>query len=292
MKPAPFEYARPADVDEACALLAADDSARIIAGGQTLVPMMAMRLARPTLLVDIARIPGLAFVREEGGAVVIGATTRQATAENDPLVRVRLPLLAKAMPYIGHAPTRARGTVGGSLVNADPAAELALVAVTLGATLRWREGGRTTEVEASEFFVGPMVTTLPEAACLISVSFPVWAGPRIGVGFHEVSARKSDFAYAAAAAQIALDADGKCERVAVGIGAATSFPILLASVGEALHGTRAEENIVRDSLDAAIDTLDIAIDPYASVAYRKRAARALATRAIAEAYQAAAARRP
>ena len=95
-------------------MLAADDGARIIAGGQTLVPMMAMRLARPTLLVDIARISGLAYIREESGAVVIGATTRQAKVESDPLVRARLPLLAKVMPYIGHAPTRARGTVGGS----------------------------------------------------------------------------------------------------------------------------------------------------------------------------------
>jgi CO/xanthine dehydrogenase FAD-binding subunit len=135
MKAAAFEYSRPATLDEACALLAADDGARLIAGGQTLVPLMAMRLARPTRLIDIARIARLAFIRDGGDEISIGATTRQCVIEHDPVVRAKLPLLTKAMPYVGHTPTRARGTVGGSLANADPAAEIALVAVTLGATI-------------------------------------------------------------------------------------------------------------------------------------------------------------
>ena len=129
MKPAAFEYSRPADIDEACALLAADDGARLIAGGQTLVPLMAMRLARPTRLIDIARIPGLAYVRDEGGDIAIGATTRQHVGRERPVVRAKLPLLAKVMPFVGHTATRARGTVGGSLANGDPAAEIVLVAV-------------------------------------------------------------------------------------------------------------------------------------------------------------------
>src|SRR5262245_1027504 len=135
MKPAPFEYSRPTSIDEACALLAAEDGARLIAGGQTLVPLMAMRLARPTRLVDIARIPALAYVRDGGDFVEIGATTRQCDVERDPLVAAKVPMLAAVMPWVGHAATRARGTVGGSLANADPAAEIGLVAVTLGATL-------------------------------------------------------------------------------------------------------------------------------------------------------------
>src|SRR5215510_2866920 len=151
MKPAPFEYSRPATVEEACAILADDDGARIIAGGQTLVPMMAMRLSRPTRLVDVARINALTFVREKDGEVAIGAATRQCNVELDPLVRSKVPLLAKALPFVGHAPTRARGTIGGSLANADPAAEISLVAVTLGATLCWREGTDTAEIPASEF---------------------------------------------------------------------------------------------------------------------------------------------
>ena len=163
MKPAAFDYARAATLDEACALLAAEEDARIIAGGQTLVPLMAMRLARPKLLVDIARIPDLAFVRDDGDAVAIGATTRQCVVERDPIVRAKLPLLAKVMPFVGHAPTRARGTVGGSLANADSAAEIVLVAVTLGATLSYRESAGTSDIAASDFFIGPMMTTLPPA---------------------------------------------------------------------------------------------------------------------------------
>src|ERR1700749_4108401 len=120
MKPAAVEYSRPADMDEACALLAADDGARVIAGGQTLVPLMAMRLARPSRLIDIARIPALAYVRDKGGDIAIGATPRQHVVENDALTRARLPLLAKVMPFVGHTATRARGTVGGSLANGDP----------------------------------------------------------------------------------------------------------------------------------------------------------------------------
>src|SRR5262245_50994694 len=135
MKPAPFEYERPADLDQACAMLAAGDDVRIIAGGQTLVPLMAMRLARPKRLIDIARIPDLAFVHHERDEILVGATTRQCVLERDAIVRDAVPLLAKVMPFVGHAAIRSRGTVGGSLANADPAAELALVAVTLGATL-------------------------------------------------------------------------------------------------------------------------------------------------------------
>ena len=200
MKPAPFEYSRPADIDEACALLAADDGARVIAGGQTLVPLMAMRLARPSRIIDIARIPGLAYVREEGNDIGIGATTRQHVVEIDPLVRAKLPLLFKAIRFVGHTATRARGTVGGSLANGDGAAEIVLVAATLGATLVWRDHGINSSMTASDFFLGPMVTALPLTACLAEARFPVWPEPPVGVGFREINARQSDFAFVSAAA--------------------------------------------------------------------------------------------
>src|SRR5262245_18560591 len=154
MKPAPFEYSRPGNVEEACALLAADEGARLIAGGQTLVPLMAMRVARPTRLVDIARIADLAFVRKEESCIVIGAVTRQCLVERHPLAAAHVRLLARAMPWIGHAATRARGTIGGSLANADPAAELSLVAVTLEATLRFRDADRASAIAAADFFTG------------------------------------------------------------------------------------------------------------------------------------------
>ena len=287
MKPASFEYERPAHLDEACALLAAGDDVRIIAGGQTLVPLMAMRLARPKRLIDIARIPELAFVRDEGSAIVIGATTRQCVLEHDATVHAKVPLLAKVMPFVGHAPIRARGTVGGSLANADPAAEIALVAVTLAATLVYREGATTAEIAAADFFIGPMMTALPAAGCLTAVRFPVWREARIGVGFHEVNARRSDFAFASAAAQIALDDNCVCRRVALGVGGITPTPLRLDAVTNALIGTRAEEAVTRDAVRMALADIELLSDLHASADYRRRAAATLAVRAITDAYRAA-----
>ena len=291
MKPAAFEYSRPADIDEACALLAADDGARVIAGGQTMVPLMAMRLARPSRLIDIARIPGLAYVRDEGKDIAIGATTRQYVVENDPVIRARLPLLARVMPYVGHAATRTRGTVGGSIVNGDSAAEIVLVAVTLGATLIWREGGKNNSIAASDFFLGPMVTAVPLTACLAEARFPVWTEARVGTGFHEINARQSDFAFVSAAAQVALDADGRCTRAAIGIGAATAVPLRLDAVAQALQGQRFDESKVRDAVKAALADVEPMADLHASAEYRKRVAATLAVRAIADAFKDAA-RRP
>jgi carbon-monoxide dehydrogenase medium subunit len=290
VKPAPFEYSRPADIDEACALLAADDGARLIAGGQTLVPLMAMRLARPSRLVDIARIPGLAYVRDDGGTVEIGATTKQYTVENDPVVRTKLPLLARVMPYVGHDATRARGTIGGSLANGDHAAEIVLVAMTLGAILRFRDGGKTIELAADQFFLGPMVTALPPAGVLLAVKFPVWSGPRIGVGFHEINVRRSDFAFVSAAAQVAVDAAGRCTRAAIGIGAATAVPLALDVVAKRLEGKTFDDTELRHSLKAALAEIEPLADLHASADYRRRVAIPLAVRAIADAYRNANAR--
>jgi CO/xanthine dehydrogenase FAD-binding subunit len=272
-------------VDQACALLAADDGARAIAGGQTLVPMMAMRLARPARLIDINRIAALSYIRRDGASVGIGATTRQSVIECDALVATDVPLLARAVPSIGHPATRARGTVGGSLANADPAAELALIAVVLDAVLSYRVGDDSAEVSAGDFFVGLMTTSLPGGGCVLGVRFPVWPDHRIGVGFHEVSARRSDFAFASAAAQVSLDADGACKRIAIGVGAITDFPIRLSKAEQQLAGSALEveavETLVRDEL-AGLDTL---ADLHASAAYRRRAAATLATRAVADALQ-------
>ncbi len=283
MKAAPFDYVRPCDLAAACTILAADEGARIIAGGQTLVPLMAMRLARPTRLVDIARIPELAFVRQEGDCLVIGATTRQCVAEAHPLIAAHLPLLAKALPWVGHAATRARGTIGGSLANADPAAEIPLVAVTLDATLTCRDAAGPSEIPVGEFFIAPMVTGLPMGACLVAVRFPVWPEARVGVGFHEVSARRSDFAFATAAAQVALDADGMCRRIALGIGAVTDVPVRLHQAEQALVGTSLDPATVRAAVHAATSDIEAASDAHASADYRRRAAATLARRAIADA---------
>jgi CO/xanthine dehydrogenase FAD-binding subunit len=282
MKAAPFEYSRPTSIEEACALLGSDENARVIAGGQTLVPMMAMRLARPTRLVDIAHIPELSFIRDDGDAVTIGATTKQCVAERSALIAEKLPLIARAIPWIGHTATRARGTVGGSIANGDPAAELPLMAVTLGATLSYKASGDEGEIEANEFYVGPTITTLPAGACLVSVRVPVWKG-RVGVGFHEVNARRSDFAFAAAAAQVELTAEGACARIALGLGGITDTAVRLDEAEEALIDTPLEPDAVREVVRGALEAIDCADDLHASADYRRRAAMTLALRAVADA---------
>jgi CO/xanthine dehydrogenase FAD-binding subunit len=282
MKAAPFEYSRAADIDDACALLAADESARVIAGGQTLVAMMAMRLARPTRLIDINRIAALSYIRAEADTIAIGATTRQCVVEHDALIAKKVPLLARAIPWIGHAATRARGTIGGSLANADPAAECALIAIALDARLSYRAGGKDAEIAARDFFVGPMVTTLPAGALLTAVRFPIWSG-KVGIGFHEVNARRSDFAFVSAAAQVEVGADGACKRIAIAVGAVGDFPVRLESAEQALKGGKLDDAAIQSAITQALADIDALADLHASAEYRKRVAIKLAARAIADA---------
>jgi CO/xanthine dehydrogenase FAD-binding subunit len=192
MKPAPFEYVRPDSVAQACEMLAADEDARVIAGGQTLVPMLAMRLARAAKLIDIHRLPELNGIRVESDVLVIGATTRQVQVERSALATQSTPLLSKALPWVGHPPTRNRGTVGGSVANADPSAEIPLVAVTLGAEIEITNPDGVTSMPADDFFIGPMLTSVMPGDCVTAVRFPIWRYARVGTAFHEVSARKSD----------------------------------------------------------------------------------------------------
>ena len=280
MKAARFDYHCAASVADACQALASHEDARLIAGGQTLVPMMAMRLARPSLLVDIVRLSELRTIEAQAGELVAGACVRQAQAERDPLVRVHAPLLARALPFVGHAPTRNRGTLGGSIANADPAAEIPLVLVTLGGSVDVRQGDVSAQVAASDLFEGPMMTSLAPTACITAVRFPVWDHPRIGTGFLEVSARQSDYAYVCAAAQVALDEDGTVLRCALGIGGATAVPTRLSAVVQALTGRRVTLELVREALRPAIAALDIMVDAHASRDYRRRVALRFAEQAL------------
>jgi CO/xanthine dehydrogenase FAD-binding subunit len=283
MKPAPFEYIRPGTLDEACALIAADEDARLIAGGQTLVPMLAMRLARPARIIDIARLPELSGIRDDGKAIVIGAATRQRQAEQNALVAGKLPLLALALPWVGHPPTRTRGTVGGSIANADPSAEIPLVAVTLGAEMTTREGEDETRIAADDFFIGAMVTAVPPTGCVTEVRFPIWSEGRIGVGFHEISARRSDFAFVSAAAQVALDEDGKCLACVLGVGGVGDRPVRFEQACSALVGTGLSDAEIQEAVRDEAAALDATSDLHASADYRRRAAAALAERALADA---------
>ncbi|HTE97462.1 MAG TPA: FAD binding domain-containing protein [Bradyrhizobium sp.] len=281
MKPAPFDYVRPDSLGEACRLLAGDEDARLIAGGQTLVPMLAMRLARPAKLIDILRLPELAGIREEAGAVIVGATTRQAQAERDPVIRASVPMLARVLPWVGHPPTRNRGTVGGSIANADPSAEIPLVAVTLGADIMLATTDGPTSMPADDFFIGPMLTTIGQGECVSAIRLPVWPHRRIGVGFFEISARRSDFAFVAAAAQLALDDEGRCLEVVLGVGGVGDRPLRLEV--SSLVGTELDAASVAAAVNAAAGELDATSDLHASAAYRRRVASVLCIRALEQA---------
>ena len=281
MKPAPFDYVRPDSLGEACRLLAGDEDARLIAGGQTLVPMLAMRLARPAKLIDILRLPELAGIREEAGAVIVGATTRQAQAERDPVIRASVPMLARVLPWVGHPPTRNRGTVGGSIANADPSAEIPLVAVTLGADIMLATTDGPTSMPADDFFIGPMLTTIGQGECVSAIRFPVWPHRRIGVGFFEISARRSDFAFVAAAAQLALDDEGRCLEVVLGVGGVGDRPLRLEV--SSLVGTELDATSIAAAVNAAAGELDATSDLHASAAYRRRVASVLCIRALEQA---------
>jgi CO/xanthine dehydrogenase FAD-binding subunit len=283
MKAAPFEYVRPRSVEEACGFLSADPDAVIVAGGQTLVPMMAMRLARPTRLVDIARIPELHGIRDDGATIAIGAATRQTTAANNDLIARKVPLLAAAMPWVGHAATRNRGTIGGSVANADPAAEIPLVLVTLKGSVVLRDSVGSRIIVADDFLVGPMMTAITPGCCITEIHFPVWKAERVGVGFQEISARRSDFALASAAAQVALDRSGRCVACAFGIGGATAVPRRLDKVADALVGSLLSDADTDEAVRAAVATMEIMASPHASDDYRRRAAAALGIRALMQA---------
>ena len=285
MKAVDFDYVRAASIADACRLLAdAGEDGKLLAGGQTLVPLLAMRLARPSVLVDINFVGELQGIELDGEQLLVRACTRQAAALADKSVRCHAPLLAKALAFVGHDQTRNRGTVGGSLANADPAAEIGLAALTLDAEILARSSAGERRIAIAEFFTGPMTTVLAPDECLTAVRIPrrPQAG-RFGTGFQEMSARQGDFALVAVAVELALEPDGICRHLALSVGGAGPTPLRVAAVSARLVGT----GLAASDLDAAAGLVCQAIEPqtdiHASAGYRRRLAAALAAQALAEA---------
>ncbi len=286
MKAPSFEYARATSVNEVCELLRRHgDEAKLIAGGQSLVPMMAMRLLRPAWLVDINEIAALKFIAIETEFLRTGACARQVTLEREATLGTRVPLLKQALAWVGHVQTRNRGTVGGSLAHADPCAELPLVAQMLGARLLLRSAKGTRSIAANEFFTGPMSTALAPDECLEEIQWPVWHEPRTGSEFTELSVRHGDFAIVGAAAQIALDAEGRCARAALGLGGVGLTPLAFPGLVARLIGTRPGEKDFDDLAREAAAQCDPGSDLHASAAYRRHVAEVLAGRALRVAHQ-------
>lgn len=290
MKAAPFAYARPGTVDDALTELGRD-GAKVIAGGQSLVPVLAMRLARPTTLVDINAIDELYVLDADGDTLRVGACVRQRTIQRD-AKGAAVPLLRLALPWVGHRELRSRGTVCGSLAHADPAAELPAVAACLDATLtiRSRDGERT--VAASDFFTAAMTTATQPEELVTSVHFP-HAKPHEGFGFAEIGRRHGDFALAGVAVRVgAGDPIRPTARVtAFGI---SDRPIVrdvstLVREAVATDGSQTPEAALRAALvDGAAalaeDVVDTGGDAHGSTAYRRQLIAALASREIARAY--------
>ena len=301
MKAAPFEYARPDSLDEACSLLAAHGpDAKLIAGGQSLVPMMAMRLARPAWLIDIGRLNELQHIGTPGrdserasagedGMLAVGAGVRQCVMERDPRARANLPLLARALRWVGHVQTRNRGTIGGSIVHGDASAEIALVACVLDATLKLRDTSGVTEIPAREFFLAPMITAIAPEQCLTEIRFPLWADAGKdnlrGCAFEEVSVRHGDFALVSACAQLELNAEGLCLRAGVGVGGAAPVPLALSEIGAQLAGATLDDRAIEDAAAAAADLIDPEGDLHATAAYRRHLARVLVGKVLRAAKQ-------
>ena len=284
MKSAPFEYARAASVAEVRELLARHgDAAKVLAGGQSLVPMMAMRLLRPAWLIDINEIASLKFVSVEKDAARTGACTRQCAVERDDALAARVPLLRQALAWVGHLQTRNRGTIGGSLAHADPSAELPLAAQVLGAKMVLRSVKGSRVLDAEKFFAGPMATSMRHDECLEEIHWPVWSWRHTGSAFAEIAIRHGDFAMVASAAQVALDAGGRCTRAAFGLGGVAGMPLAFPKLAARLVGSRLEDEAIEGAAGDAAREADPGGDLHATKEYRRHLARVLAARALREA---------
>jgi carbon-monoxide dehydrogenase medium subunit len=281
LKPASFDYYTPKTLAEALNLLAQfGETAKPLAGGQSLVPMMNMRLARPAQLIDLNNLPELNYLKVENGELRIGAMTRQRSLERSPIIAEGWPLLREATRYVGHVQIRNRGTVGGSLVHAYPAAELPVVMTALEATMMLRSTQGERAVPASSFFVDAMTTSLKTAELLVEIRVPQLP-PHTGWSFQEISRRHGDFALMGVAGLLTLRADGTIERARLVFCGAT--PQRASIIEPQLAGKRAESALFHDAANLAATDLQPDSDIHASAEYRKQVAKVLARRVLEQA---------
>ena len=284
MKPPPFAYAAPDTLEEAVGLLTehAEAEPRVLAGGQSLIPLMNFRLAKPGYLVDLRNVAGLSGIRRDGDVLVIGAMTKMAEVERSPEVAVAAPLVTEAVGQVAHVPVRNCGTVGGSLAHADPAAELPAVALALDADLVAAGPGGTRVIPAAEFFTGPYSTALAADEILTEIRLPVWPG---GHAFTEFSRVHANFAVVAVAALVELDGDGdgdgdRIRRAALALAGVAPTPVRATAAERALAGAPADADTIRAAADAAAASLSPAGDLHASPETRRGLARTYLRRGI------------
>jgi len=258
------------------------EDATVLAGGQSLVPLMNLRLSRPGHVVDLNGVPELDYLTVDGEGIVVGATTRQRTLERSDTVRDLCPLLWRAMPLVGHFQVRNRGTVGGSLAHADPASELPAVALVLQAEVGVVGPTGRRDVKAEDFFIDAYTTALDSAEIVEHVRFPSLPGGT-GTAILEVARREGDFAMAGVAASLTLDPEGLCSSARLALFGVGPTPVRVIKAERILEGRAITEELVGEAAAMAVQDLDPSSDVHASAAYRKRVAGVLVRRAIAEA---------
>jgi carbon-monoxide dehydrogenase medium subunit len=278
MKPPLFSYHDPRTVGDAVGLLGRLDNAKLMAGGQSLMPMLNMRFVQPDHVIDLNRVEGLSFIREVGGALEIGGMTRQRDLEFSETVQRRCPLMREAIAFVGHRQTRNRGTLGGSLCHLDPSAELVSVAATLDAVVTVAGPNGQREIAFAEFPVAYMTPAIEPNELLIAARFPVWPREH-GHAFIEFARRHGDFAIVSAAALLTEDAAGKIQRAAVTIGGMGMVPIRAAALEQGLIGQVPDDKLLREACESCrkLDAID---DVHAPAAYRQHLASVLARRAL------------
>ena len=279
MKPAPFDYHAPKTISAALELLSQrGGDARLLAGGQTLMPMMNFRLAAPSVVIDLNRVEELDFIEDAGDVVRIGAMTRQRSLEFSALVAEKLPLLSRAIQMVGHLPTRSRGTIGGSLANADSAAELPMVLQVLeGEVLVIGPKGQRA-IKARDLFVDSMVTTLEEDEILTEIRIPVMpSSARFAVD--EFSRRRGDFAIAAVAVVLTFEGP-RCEMARLATAGVSSTPTRLLSAEGLLEGQVIDATVIAGAAEAAAAAIEPMTDRNASEAYRRHLTKILTMRVL------------
>jgi aerobic carbon-monoxide dehydrogenase medium subunit len=280
MKMAPFEYACPTTLGEAVALLASKDGdAKALAGGQSLVPMLAFRLAQPTLLVDLRKLTELRDIRISASGVTLGAMVRWRDIEDDARLISAHPLLKAAVSHVAHYQIRNRGTVGGSIAHADPAAEMPGVAVACEAEIAVTGEAGSRVIKAADFFCGPLMTALAADEIIIEVRLPAWPGRRRW-GFQEFARRRGDFAMAAAALFYDEDGDGKARNAHVGAIGVADRPLRLPAVEAVINGRRVDDETIAKAEAATCAAVDPPGDIHASAAYRRALVGTMVERAL------------
>ena len=273
------EYEAPATVAEAVGLLAEhQDEASVLAGGQSLIPLLALRLARPAVLIDINGLDELSGVSAADGRVVIGAMTREYAAEESETVAALVPLLAAALPLIGHEAIRSRGTIGGSLAHADPAAELPAVAVALGAEFVVRSQAGERVIPAADWFQGYLATALRPDEILVEVRFPA-AAPGTGAAFQEVARRHGDFAMVGVAASLTIS-DGSISDARLAFSGVADVPVRAADAEDLLVGEQPSAALFEEAARWATAGIDPPADLHGSAEYRKKVAASLVQRGL------------